>query len=226
MAEQNDLPPGFKMTEIGPLPEEWYLCPVQDIAHDFLGGGTPSTKQPAYWNGDIAWTTSAHISSLYLDRGAKWITPAGFENSSSNLVPRGNLLIGTRVGVGKVAINLIDVAISQDLTGVIVDHAKALPEFLAYAIMSAPIQDLIRSYTRGTTIKGIPRKDLAKIPIPLPPLPEQRAIAQTLKGVDTKIRTEQDRKSALEALFQSLLHHLMTGQVRAPRSMWDGSSDG
>ena len=69
---------------------------------------------------------------------------------------------------------------------------------------------------RGATIKGVPRQDLLKLPIPLPPLDEQREIARMLQAVDAKIAAEQARRAALEELFKTLLHELMSGRLRLP----------
>jgi type I restriction enzyme S subunit len=203
-----------KETEIGEIPEHWEVLPLRSLVDECYSGGTPSTKRPEFWGGDIPWTTSAYIEGLYLDSGAKRITSDGLANSASKLVPRGNLLVGTRVGVGKVAINSIDIAISQDLTGVLVDKSKTDAEFLAYAIRSAKVQEVVKSFSRGTTIKGIPREDLLRVPIPLPCLAEQREIARFLRTVDRKVVVEQSRSPALQELFKSMLHQLMTGQLR------------
>lgn len=200
----------FKETEIGPIPVEWEVVPLRELAHAFFSGGTPSTKRPEFWDGDIPWTTSAYIDGLYLERGAKYITSQGLKRSASKVVPRGNLMIGTRVGVGKVAITAIDVAISQDLTGAIVDKTKAQPEFLAYVIQSDGVQELIRLSSRGTTIKGIPRKDLVQIPIPLPPLPEQRRIAHVLSTIQRAIAAQDDLIAAAREVKRSLMQRLFT----------------
>jgi type I restriction enzyme S subunit len=201
----------FKETEIGPIPVEWDVVPLGELGTQFFSGGTPSTKKAEFWDGDIPWTTSAYITDdLYLGRGAKYITTQGLEKSSAKLVPEGNLLIGTRVGVGKAAVNLIDVAISQDLTGVVVDKDKVHLEFLAYAIRLDSIQELIQSFTRGTTIKGIPRKDLIQVPIPLPPLPEQRRIAHVLNAIQREIAAQDDLITAARELKRSLMQRLFT----------------
>ena len=125
----DDIPDGFKMTELGPLPEGWDVVRLGDVADKFLGGGTPSTQKKEYWDGDIEWTTSKRINNndgIYLWNGEKKITQIGLENSSTHLIPKDNLIIGTRVGVGKVAINKVDMAISQDLTGAFIDKNKYL----------------------------------------------------------------------------------------------------
>ncbi|AZF90149.1 MAG: type I restriction-modification system, specificity subunit S [Phage 5P_1] len=207
---QADLPAGYRLTELGPLPEEWQVVRLGEVGSEFFSGGTPSTKIPEYWGGNIPWTTSAYIEGLYLSRGAKGITSKGLENSSSRIVPKGNILIGTRVGVGKVAINLIDIAISQDLTGMIVNKTKVDIEFLANALLADSTQQMFRACTRGTTIKGLPRDDLIQIPLPLPPLPEQRAIAAVLRAVqEAKEATERVITAARE-LKKSLMRHLFT----------------
>ena len=204
----------LKETEIGPLPAHWEAVRLGEVARELFSGGTPSTRIAEYWGGDIPWTTSAHIEGLYLTRGAKTITSQGLANSSSRVVPQYNVIVGTRVGVGKVAVNLIDIAISQDLTGIIIDKQRAHLEFLAYVLLSEQSQRVFRSSTRGTTIKGIPRDDLVQIPIPLPPLPEQQALAAALLAVDCKLQAEENRNQSLDALFKTLLRHLMTGKVR------------
>ena len=208
-------PTETKMTEVGEIPVGWRVVPLRELGHAFHGGATPSTKTPEYWDGNIAWVTSAHIDDkLYLEKCAGYITEAGLNSCSTSLVPKGNLLIGTRVGVGKVAINVLDTTISQDLTAMIVDVSQATVAYLAYMIKSDGIQSQILASSRGTTIKGIPRTDLIQIPIPLPPLSEQRRIADNLNAIDSKIAAEEDRTTALQDFFRSMLQQLMTGQIR------------
>jgi restriction endonuclease S subunit len=74
----------------------------------------------------------------------------------------------------------------------------------------------LRTITDTSTLPQINKKDLEPLQIPLPPLPEQREIAAQLSAVDAKLAAEESRRSALAVLFQSLLHHLMTGKVRLP----------
>jgi type I restriction enzyme S subunit len=188
----------------------WRQVQLAEVVTAAFGGGTPSTKNPRYWDGGIPWTTSAYLNGLYLERGAKNITKLGLDESSAKLVPKGNLLVGTRVGVGKVATNLIDVAISQDLTGLIIDHEKADIEYLAYALMSDGPQAVFRSQTRGTTIKGIPREDLLKISVPLPPSDEQRRIAQVLSTIQRATGAQDKVIAAAHEVKRSLMKHLFT----------------
>jgi len=147
----------FKDTEIGRIPKEWKVARLKDVAKKFISGGTPSTKEPRYWNGDIPWIRSVHLSKYYIEETMieHYITKEGLENSASNVVPRGSLIVATRVGIGKAAVNLIDVAINQDLTGILIDKSKLDPFFAVWYLLSPKISKLLESFGRGTTIKGI-----------------------------------------------------------------------
>ncbi|RTH16244.1 restriction endonuclease [Thermus scotoductus] len=204
-------------TEIGPLPAHWRVVRLGEVVKDSFSGGTPSTKKPEYWGGNIPWTTSAILNEddIFLSRFQRTITELGLDRSASKTAPKGSLIVGTRVGVGKAAVAGFDIAISQDLTALVLkSNVEAL--FAAYLFKSAFLQEQIRERTRGTTIKGIPRRDLLSILIPLPPLSEQREIARMLQAVDARIEAEEKKKAALEALFKTLLHHLMTAKIRLP----------
>lgn len=198
------------------LPAGWDTVRFGEVAENYISGGTPTTKDAALWDGDVAWTTSAPIAEtdVSLRSAQRCISSRALKSSATNLVPKGNLLVGTRVGVGKAVVNFIDIAISQDLTGVVLDHQRVNAEFLAYYFKQAAVQNFINGRKRGTTIQGISRFDLDSIPLLLPPLPEQRAIASTLRAVqDAKdarrheLELERERKAAL-------MQHLFTYSTR------------
>jgi type I restriction enzyme S subunit len=204
-----------KKTEIGLVPKSWDIKSLADIGEDFIGGGTPSTRIKDYWGGDIFWTTSKRLNgSIYLTEGEKKITKLGLDNSSTSLVPKNNLIISTRVTVGKVAINTIDISISQDLTAVLVDKDKYDLKFLAYQLKAGRIQNIFEVQKRGATIKGIAREDLKKIKLTIPEINVQKNISQVLDTTDKRIRAAFSKKEALENLFNSTLHYLMIGQGR------------
>ncbi|MGV9141743.1 MAG: restriction endonuclease subunit S [Promethearchaeota archaeon] len=202
----------FKDTEIGRIPKEWEVIKLKDVSFNLIGGGTPSTSSPDYWNGDIAWMTSAHISGRIIISGQRYITKKGLENSASNLIPKDNLLVATRVGIGKATVNKIDIAISQDLTGVIVNKEKTLPEFLYWVIINN--ERRLKSIAQGSTIKGILREDLGRLLIPLPSFEEQQKIAETLSTVDKKLELERIRKQKLERIKKGLMNDLLSGRRR------------
>jgi len=200
------------------IPKEWNEMTYRDIGN-FLGGGTPSTKKPDFWNGNIDWTTSRRINDyLYISKGEKKITESGLKHSSTNLVPKGNLLIATRVGVGKVAINTVDMAISQDLTGLIVNKEKFSPEFIAYQTRSWRIQEDFKRQKRGATIKGISREDLKDFILYIPQLPEQGKIAAVLLKIQQAIEVQESIIEAAQELKKSTTEHVFTYGLRGEKT--------
>lgn len=193
------------------LPDGWENFALEDLSIRMFGGGTPSTKHPEYWDGEQPWTTSAVIQSddIYLTRFQRSITQEGLKNSATKIAPTGSVLIGTRVGVGKAAVASFDVAISQDLT-VLIPNKKVLSDFLVLSLKQPSIQTWFNNNKRGATIKGIPRKDLALVRIPVPPLPEQLAIAHVLRTVQQAKEATEKVVAASRQLKHSLLRHLFT----------------
>ncbi len=200
------------------LSNHWRKVLLGEVTANFISGGTPSSKEPRYWDGPIAWTTSAPITEddTRLTQAQRFITQDGLLNSATNVVPKGSLLVGTRVGVGKAVVNEIDIAISQDLTAVILDVEQVHPEFVAYQFKTGAVKRYLDGRKRGTTIKGISRFDLQSLPLNLPPLPEQRAIAQVLRAAQ-EARESRQRELALErerkaALMQCLFTYGTRGE--------------
>jgi type I restriction enzyme S subunit len=156
--------------------------------------------------------TSAHINGRLITKGQKYITKKGVENSATNIVPRNNLLVSTRVGIGKAAINKIDIAISQDLTGVIINEEKALSEFLYWVLIHS--ERKLKALAQGSTIKGILREELGRLHIPLPPIAEQERICEILSTADKKLELEMYEKTRLERVKRGLMDLLLTGKIR------------
>lgn len=202
----------FKKTDSGAIPKTWELKKLEEISVEFVSGGTPSTSKDEYWNGDIPWMTSAFITEREVKTGQRFITNEGLKKSATKIVPKNNLLVATRVGIGKAAVNRIDIAISQDLTGIILDNNKAIPDFIYWHIVNSGKR--LKSMAQGSTIKGILREDLQKISIPLPPLPEQQKIAEILSSVDKRIETLRKRKERLEKVKRGLMGDLLTSKKK------------
>jgi type I restriction enzyme S subunit len=202
----------FKDTEIRMIPKNWGVRKIEEISLDFVSGGTPSTSNKKYWNGDIPWMTSAFITEREIRAGQRYITKEGLKNSATNIVPKDNLVVATIVGIGKAAINRIDLAISQDLTGVIIDKKQAYPDFLYWALTNSETK--LKSLAQGSTIKGILREGLGKIKLPLPPLPEQQKIAEILASVDKRLELLREKKESLQRTKKGLMNDLLTGKRR------------
>ena len=193
----------------------WRRTTVGEVATGFLSGGTPTTKRPEYWQGNIPWITSKWLGDdLELNDGEKFVTEEAVKKTSTKIVPKDSIIFATRVGVGKIGINLINLAINQDLAGVLIDNDKIDIKFLAYQLGIDSIQQYVAMNKRGATINGITRDCLKEIRLNLPPLPEQKKIAYVLSTVQRAIEVSKSKKATLQALFRTLLHELMTAKTR------------
>ena len=203
------------MTLAEKLPDNWNASTLGLVAHGFLSGGTPSTKNEAFWQGSVPWITSKWLNSrLYIDNGEKFISEDALKQSATTVVPRNNLIFATRVGVGKVAVNNIDLAINQDLAGVLVDSDRHDIRFLAYQLRSDRIQRTVASHKRGATIQGITRDALKELEIYLPPLAEQGKIAEVLGLVQRALQEQEWLIALTKELKKALLHQLFTQGLR------------
>jgi type I restriction enzyme, S subunit len=174
---------------------------LQDICR-FISGGTPSTKVPKYFMGTIPWITGADMNGNVITKARQYITEEAIQNSATNIVSNGNILLVTRTGVGKVAIAGVDICISQDFTGLELDKTKVDEWYLLYYLRSQ--EEALTSQQRGATIQGITRDVVETLKIPLPPLTEQKRIASLLARAD-RLRTLRRTAHELgESLLQSV----------------------
>ncbi len=194
------------------IPEEWENVDVEYVADKLLSGGTPSTIVPEYWNGGIPWTKGAVLTTNNTTSGERFISKSGLKNSSTSIIPKDNLLVVSRVSIGNISINKIDLAINQDITAIILNKSLCLTEFLYWNLLQTIA--ILVSFGQGTTIQGFTRKDLSIHKVLLPPLTEQQKIASILSAIDNKISDLKSKKSNLESLKKGLMQKLLTGQIR------------
>lgn len=170
---------------------------------DIIGGGTPNRKNESYWNGNINWITVKDFKSNYITSSEETITENGLKSSAAKLIPKGNVIIPTRMALGKVAINLIDVAINQDLKALIIKDSSILDtHYLFYYLKSK--SNYIESRGKGATVKGITIDVISKMDIKLPNLSEQKKIVNILRTAQELIEKRKYQIEALDQLTQSV----------------------
>lgn len=158
-----------------------------------VGGGTPRRDRPDYYGGSIPWMTVKDFGDGFSIRSTQeCITQVGLDNSASRLIPAGNVIIGTRMSVGKATLNQIDLAINQDLKALLC-RSELLPGYLTYFLASAAPG--LEAKATGATVKGITIDEIQELEMPLPSLSEQRCVAAMLEQADQLRRT---RRYALE----------------------------
>ena len=194
---------------------DWQRTTVGQVATGFLSGGTPTTSRTDFWKGDIPWITSKWLGEkLELTTGEKFVSKEAVKKTATKIVPKNSIIFATRVGVGKVGINRIDLAINQDLAGVLINNEKHDIKFLAYQLGIDSIQQYVAMNKRGATIKGITRDCLEQIRLNLPPLPEQKKIAHILSTVQRAIEAQEWIIQTATELKKALMHKLFTEGLR------------
>ena len=169
--------------------DDWEQRKVSDLAEKTYGGGTPTTSNEAYWNGDIPWIQSSDVmdGKLLGVEPRKWITQAGLNNSAVQLIPENSIAIITRVGVGKLAFMPYSYATSQDFLSL--SKLNAEPLFTVYACYKELQTGL--NAVQGTSIKGITKDELLVKNIMVPRYAEQQQIGAFFKNLDHLITLHQ-----------------------------------
>jgi len=161
------------------LPDNWAWCRLRSLG-TIVGGGTPSTLNAGYWNGEIPWLSPADLTDYhkkYISRGKKNITAEGLVHSSAALMPAGSILYSSRAPIGYVVIAQNAISTNQGFKS-LVPAINGLSEFLYYVLI-AVTPDIKRRAT-GTTFKEISGTEFGETLIPLSPVPEQLRIVQAI----------------------------------------------
>lgn len=158
------------------------MIPLGELV-DIKGGGTPDKSNSEYWNGEIPWASVKDFKKNTLDSTLDSITLLGVKNSATSVIPAGNIIIPTRMALGKVAINTIDLAINQDLKALFIKDNNVVDRDYLFRWLESQ-SSLIESEGKGATVKGITLPFLKGLNVPIPPLNEQKRIAAILDKAD------------------------------------------
>ena len=170
----------------------------------FQSGGTPSKNKPEYFGGEIPWisTTALNGGKINEADAVAWITPKAIRESAAKIVPANSIMVGTRVGIGKVAINTVEMSTSQDVISLIgIDKDKWYKPYLCKLLLSK--KDYFNSQARGATIKGIKIDVVANIDVPEIDYATQRKVAATLNKIDTLIVLRKQQLEKLDELIKA-----------------------
>ena len=218
--QANQVP--LKETEIGLMPEHWKVVRLGEIA-DFKNG--INFKREDRGRGIL----TIDVLNMYTDDIYPKLSGLYRVNITVRpdylLVPGDLLFVRSSLKREGVGWTVVFPGYHEPVTfcGFLIRgrlHSKdILPEFIVNFLRFSPVRELMVSKSGKVAITNINQGNLKAIPIPAPPLDEQREIARILQAVNRKIEAEENRKRALEGLFKSLLHHLMTAKVRMPKEV-------
>ena len=186
------------MTETG-----WISYRLSDIIN-LIGGGTPKTTNPEFWDGNIPWLSVADFNCgyRYVSSSEKTITPKAIEESSTTLLKKGQLIISARGTVGIIAQLCRDMAFNQSCYGITAKDNLATNDFLYYLLNYVVRQ--LKQLTHGGVFDTITRDTFDQISVDLPPLPIQHSISRILGSLDDKIELNRQMNETLEAIARAI----------------------
>ena len=201
---------------LGDVPQHWEVCRLKDCVSQFISGGTPSTDNPSYWSDDSSGTPWVAIGdmtrSYHVQDTVKRITPSGLNSKKLTIIPTGTLLYSMYASLGKVALLQIDAVVNQAILGIVADRRRAQLDFLRYWLEFMQLHVVMLS--SSSTQDNLNAEKVRGMTVFLPPLPEQRAIADYLDHqtnlMDSLVAKKKRMIELLAERRQSLITHAVT----------------
>ena len=192
----------------------WKIKQLKAICK-IIGGGTPSKQNTSYYkNGTIYWASVRDMNVEIIEDTELKIAENAVKDSATNIIPKGNIVIATRVGLGKVCKLKYDTSINQDLKGIVPNKEISI-DYLFFWFKS--IANYIIENGIGATVKGVRLDFINALEVPLPDLPAQQRIVNYLNQLSAKQQQLQQHYSKqlqqLQALKASLLDAAFRGEL-------------
>lgn len=185
---------------------------------ELIGGGTPKTSKPEFWNGDIPWLSVVDFGGdgRWVDKSEKTITNLGLENSSTKLLESGDIIISARGTVGELSQLKRPMAFNQSCYGI--RARTGVDQDFLYYLLKKSVNDL-RRQSHGGVFNTITRSTFDVVSVGIPNLETQKKTADILGSLDEKIELNRHMNETLEQLGQALFRHYFVDNPEAKR--WD-----
>ncbi len=201
-----------KQTEIGEIPESWEVVEIKEVGK-VITGSTPKTSVPEYYGGPYMFISPGDISEdQYVTKTNKYVSAKGLKVSRP--LPRDSVLV-VCIGatIGKAAMTSAEQSMTNQQINAIISNAKALSHYVYYAVTFR--SRFLFSFAGRAAVPIVKKSSFEKFFIPLPPLSEQRAIANVFQAIDEKIAALKKEVEHIDELFHAMLDELMTGKRSA-----------
>lgn len=185
---------------------EWEEKKLFELA-DVEGGGTPSTVNPQFWDGDIDWYTPAEIDErVFVDRSKRKITNLGLAKSSAKMLPIGTVLFTSRAGIGKTAILAREGCTNQGFQSIIPKEGL-LDSYFIYSL-SNKLKSYGERIGAGSTFVEVSGKQMSEMSLIIPSIFEQKQIGNFFNKLDQSISLQQHKLDKLNDLKKAYLNEL------------------
>lgn len=209
-----EIPAGYKDSALGIIPLAWEVKRLGEIA-EISSGGTPLREKLEYWNGDIPWVTTTLINAPIINNAEEYISELGLKNSAAKILNKGTLLMamyGQGQTRGKVSILNIDAATNQACASINVSQNNSI---FVYYVLDYKYEH-IRALSNDGGQKNLSLGLIKDIKVIVPPLEEQRRIAEVLGVWDRGIELQRELVDRLTKRKRALMQQLLTARKRLP----------
>jgi type I restriction enzyme S subunit len=199
--------------------KDWEEKKLGEICN-IIGGGTPSKSNVKFYDGTIYWATVRDMKGEVIKDTEHKITKDAVKNSSTNIIPKGNVIIATRVGLGRVCLIQNDTAINQDLRGVVPINSNYLSVDFLYRWFKSIAHKIVEEGT-GATVQGVKLPFIKSLIIYIPPIKEQNKIISKLDAITAETKKlesiYQQKLNDLEELKKSILQKAFNGELKTSK---------
>ncbi len=209
-------------SELGPIPEGWEVSPTGDV-FDSVGGGTPSKKEPSYWdNGDIDWFTPSDLTksgTAFMFRSEDRINGLGLKKSSAKLFPAGSVMMTSRATVGVVAIAACEASTNQGFI-TCVPNDRVSSEYL-YLWLQSQVKSFLQ-LAGGATFKELRKSDFRDYKLAVPPEALMAKFGQMVRSQFDLVANLIQQNEILREARDLLLPRLVSGELDVTELELDG----
>jgi len=212
------FPDSMEESELGLIPRDWEIAPIGSVL-DVRGGTTPSTTNAAFWNGDYCWITPKDLSrqaGIISTNSERKITDLGLAQISSGLLPINSVLMSCRAPIGYVSINAVQTAVNQGF--ITLRHSEEFHPLYVLNWINANMQE-IHNRAGGATFAEITRKAFREIPFIKPSANLLNKYSELAEPLLQQIEQLTRQTENLQAIKDSLLPRLISGELQIPEEM-------